>query len=225
MTSRNIQKELARKLVWAVNSTLATPEHAKKRVRAWGWRLAGKMLDAKQPSSLTNASSSRYPGMAGGGAAAALNGPSASPLVSGGRDAVPSTPSRQPGAPLRGETRPSCRWFHPETSRCGRSGCWWSGPGCFRGESVGGGWLRGFWRWVTDPTQTAQTRIDRRRYADDVDDRLSSLKKGCGELHTAAYKALTEMAPWQPLPSTTSQSGTVAPYVDSWPSHATGGAE
>jgi len=66
MSSRtNTQKELARKLVWAVNSTLSTPAHEKQRVRAWGWRLAGKMLDAKRQPTLTNPSSSRYPRMAG----------------------------------------------------------------------------------------------------------------------------------------------------------------
>ena len=207
MSSFDLQKELARKLIWAVNSTFHTPASAKKRVRAWGWRLAGKMLDAKQPISLTSTPSSRYPRMAGGGADGVLKASSASSLVSGGRDAVPSTPSSEPSTPVRGEDRPTCRWLYPAPAHCSRGDCWWSGPRRFwRTTGCYDGWGR--WDWINDPSETPETRVDRRRYADHADDCVRSLEKGCRELHLAAYTSLIERHPWQPWPSTTSQSGT-----------------
>jgi len=192
MTSRNLQKELARKLIWAVTSTLHPPETAKKRVRAWGWRLAGKMLDAKEQFTLPNTPSSRYHAMAGGGADGRLEeGPSASPLLKGGNDAVPSSTGRQSSLALRGALSPSCRWFHPEAACCERRDCWWSGPGSLWRPTGIDDWGR--WsRWWSDPQETQATRIDRRRYADNADDRVRGLQKGCRELHIAAHKALVE---------------------------------
>jgi len=89
--------------------------------------------------------------------------------------------------------------------------------------TMGGGWWRRWARWASDPAQAPATRIDRRRYADHVDDRVRSLQKGCGELHTAAHKALVEQNPWRAPRSTTLNSGTMGPYVSEWLSRATVG--
>ena len=222
MTSReNIQKELAKKLVWAVNSTLGTPENAKQRVRAWGWRLSGKMLDAKQPSALTSTRSSRYAGMAGGGVDEVSDASSTSPLSPGGRniDGISSATRSEPGTPVRGPNRPDCRWLHPAPARCSYSDCWWSGVGSFRSPAgVDDGWGR--WDWINS-APTPEESLDRRRYANSLDDSVRGLQKGCRELHIAAYKTMKEMGPWQPRRSTTSGTGTPGRYVNEWPSRAT----
>jgi len=208
---QHLQKELARKLIWAVNSTLGTPQYGKKRVRAWAWALAGKMLDAKRQISyekkVEKSFSSRYPGMAGGGAAAGSKPRPPRPLKREDQDGVSSTTSSQHGLALCGPPSPSCRGFHQETSRCDRRDCWWSGPGGLWRPTGIDDW-RGWVRWWSDATQTQATRIDRRRYADDVDDRVRSLQKGCRELHIAAHTALVEAHPWQQPRSTTSAVGT-----------------
>jgi len=61
-------KELARKLAWAVNSTLSPPDSIKRRVRLWSWRIACKMVNAKSQFSIDINSKTVHDGLAGGGA-------------------------------------------------------------------------------------------------------------------------------------------------------------
>ena len=63
----SLEKELARKLAWAVNSTFDTPEHVRRRTRVWSWRVACKMVAANAHLAIDNTRSPPDNGMAGGG--------------------------------------------------------------------------------------------------------------------------------------------------------------
>lgn len=144
-------KELARKLAWAVRSTLATPRDANKRLRAWSWRLADRLVAAKkQFMPVDTILSARYAKRAGGGA------------VVGNESAVrrsneePTTANTLPGGKINGfgtfswitvaphctERRGPCPRFRPKEARCDRSGCWDRGAGriwCATGADYGWG--------------------------------------------------------------------------------------
>ena len=64
----SLEKELARKLAWAVNSTLSPPDVIKARVRLWSWRVACKMVNAKSQFRIDNSLKSDHDELAGGGA-------------------------------------------------------------------------------------------------------------------------------------------------------------
>jgi hypothetical protein len=192
MASDDLQKELARKLIWAVTSTLAPPAHTRKRIRAWGWRLAGKMLAAKEQFTLTNDPSSRHALLAGGGVDGVSTHAGASdpstPLFEGESDGPTNYPCGvRPAAVCRKAGVCSTK-AHSGAPCCSRRDCWWGGSGSlWRPTGCDDRWRRWF-----DAAETQAKSIDRRRYADGVDDSLSHLKKGCRELHTAAYSALME---------------------------------
>jgi len=67
------ERELARKLAWAVNSTLSPPDSIKRRVRIWSWRVACKMVSAKSQFSIDISQKNVKTVLAGGGVAGVSN--------------------------------------------------------------------------------------------------------------------------------------------------------
>ncbi len=182
-----IEKELARKLAWAVISTLAPPANLKYRVRVWAWRLACKMVAAKSQFRVDNPLPPPDNGMAGGGAARvsyrSQSAPSRSPgrpTPSGGGNASPDWESPEHVRHWSGG--PRCGSYRVETASCDRCGTWWRRVGSVRG-SAGSSHDRG--RWIK-AAPTSQARIDRRRYADGVDHRKRNLEESGRELCTPA---------------------------------------
>ncbi len=181
---RNLEKELARKLAWAVLTTLEPPVHVRGRVRAWAWRLACKMVVAKAQFSLTNSPPPPDNGEAGGGAdgvtrrEAHLSGtPSARPLseevyagfIGEGPDNVRGRSGGSTGSRVRSETA------------CSNSGCrWWSGARCVR-RPAGSDYR---WRWDEAPEAPTQG-LNSGRHADSPDYRECYLEESGRELRPA----------------------------------------
>ncbi len=172
-----LEKELARKLAWAVISTLNPPANLKYRVRAWAWRLACKMVDSKQQFRVDNPSPPPDNGMAGGGVAGVSKGRSfpmrnpGHPAAQEGRHAsVASTGSDD----VRGGQSGELRGQTDRSEACPYSGCrWWSGARCVRRPA--GSEYR--WRWDEAP-ETSETGPHGRRHADGFDYRECYLEKG-----------------------------------------------
>ncbi len=192
---RDLEKELARKLNWAVTSTLTPHVSTKKRVRAWAWRLACKMVAAKTQFPVDAASSPPDNGMAGGGAdgvtrreAHRRGAPSAHPLNGGVTDASSFSQSGDDVRVVRtGEER---RQRHSPPT-CPHSGCSRrSGARCVRrpaGSDYG-------WRWPGGSPGAPETPPEGSndgRHADRPDDRECYLEKSGRELRPAADTEVT----------------------------------
>ena len=183
----DLEKELARKLAWAVVSTMNPPENRKRQVRAWAWNYAVKIVASYRPFPIEKSTKVDYSGEAGGGAVVVKQSrESASsksprppiPLSAGGSDARLTRPR---GGDVRGRTsgRGSLKAHSGEPRRSSGwpSRCWSCivrGPAsynCRRRSSTG----------ATPSTPSA----DGRRYADCSDDRVRDLKESSRELHPA----------------------------------------
>jgi len=188
---RNLEKELARKLAWAVISTLETDSALKYRVRAWAWRLAVKMVSAKTQFALTNPLPPPDNGTAGGGAAGVSKRESARkrnpvrPPLRGGDDAgtvgAGAIDVRRRGAGQnRWESRPPTACTGGECRRR-------SGLSCLRRPaSADDGWR------CWDAAQEAPAEsLDSGRYADSPDYRERDLEEGGRELHPAKDPEVT----------------------------------
>ncbi len=115
-------KELARKLAWAVNSTLSPPDSIKRRVRLWSWRVACKMVSAKSEFSIDINQDSVHHVLAGGGADGVSNDAKRSDEVP-----RPPTPKRSEDASVTGASPGPVWWgcchLPGGGSTCPAAGC------------------------------------------------------------------------------------------------------
>lgn len=173
-----IEKELARKLAWAVISTLAPPANLKYRVRAWAWRVACKMVSAKSQFRIDKSLPPPDNGMAGGGAAEVSYGGSlpmrilGRPPLDGGEYASPSSAGLDPVRSRRVGT--DRRGSDPAATCSNRSCGRWSGSRCVRRPA--GSDYRWGWHALT-PSETSPPGSNSRRHADGTYDRECYLEK------------------------------------------------
>ena len=171
------EKELARKLAWAVITSLDVSDDLKKRVRVWAWRLACKMVAAKRQFGLTNPASPPDNGMAGGGADRVTrreSAPKRGPVRFEPRGENASTASES-ATDVRGrDGRSTGRARDPQAPRscgCGSWGCW-SG----RLRRTASYFYRRRWRW--DAQASSSACLDDRRHENGPYDCQRNIQKG-----------------------------------------------
>jgi len=171
----NLEKELARKLAWAVISTLAPSEHHRRRTRVWAWRVACKMVAIKSTLHIDKQLPPPDNGLAGGGVAGVtrrdahlFGAPVTRPL--GGGDA--STTSEGPDDVRSRSDCPESGGVRAEAT-CPHSGCSRrSGARCVR-RPAGSDYR---WRWFP-PAEASSESSDGRRHEDSPHDSECHLEK------------------------------------------------
>ncbi len=188
-------QELARKLSWAVSSSLKVSVGAPRtRLRVWAWRLATKMVAAKKqftPTLTPPPPADTLGGRAEGSPRLSMRESRRPTLKPEMIDGTTVAPGGQLGLALRREDSAASGGIHSAPTGAGRSGrCWCRARGLWR--AAGHQFFeRGRGTWWRFATPASSPGADQRRLEDCPYYRQCNLEESCRKLHPAANPEVT----------------------------------